>query len=86
MAVKQNELALEFVPNQIIELCTFAIFQNIEALKYVKIGVVLLGAVKHNGLVMQYIDNPSMKLCIEAVRQYGLASQYINNPIYRIMY
>jgi len=57
-----------------------------EDLKYVKYYYgelaedVQLAAVKQNGHVIQYIDNPSEELQIEAVKENAYAIQYIKNP------
>lgn len=39
-----------------------------------------LAAVKENGFVIQYIDNPSEKIKLAAVTENGNAICYINNP------
>lgn len=36
-----------------------------------------LRAVKENGMILEYIKNPTEELCIEAVRQNGYALEYV---------
>lgn len=40
----------------------------------------LLEAVKQNGYVIEYINNPSESVQLEAVKQNGCAIECINNP------
>ena len=37
-------------------------------------------AVQNNGLMLEYINNPSEKVQLKAVKDYGYAIQYIDNP------
>lgn len=83
-ALSQNGMALEFVSNQTIKLCSIAINNTYVAFRYVDKNLLneetLLNFIRLNGLVIQFIRDKTYKICKIAIEQNPLAFKYIDHP------
>ena len=84
-AVKQNGLALRFVPEEFktSEICLEAVKEKGWVLEYVpkelRTPEICLEAVKQDGLALQFVPNEfiTLEMCLEAVKEKGHALEYV---------
>lgn len=81
-AIRQDGMAIYFVPNQTLELCLLAIKQNPNALQYITNQTPELCkiAVRCNPMTIKYVRNQTPELAMMAVKQNIYAYEYIENP------
>lgn len=85
-AIKQNQCAMEYIPNDMIneEFCLMAIKENLYTLEYMPEEYKTLGicmrAVKKSALLLEHVPEAykTREICLHAVRKNGLAIQYIS--------
>ena len=80
--VKQNGLAIQYIPNPDFNVQMEAVKQNGLAIQYIPNpdNNIRLEAVKQNGLGIKYIPNPDTDVQMVAIKQNWRAIQYILNP------
>ena len=83
-AIKQKDLALQYVKDQPPEICMEVVKQNGSALQFVKDQTpeICMEAVKRNELALQFVKDP--KICMEAVKQNGFALEFVKDQTVKI--
>jgi len=90
--LKKDGLLLKDCSIQTFELCKIAIEQNPHAIQYISNTIfvkrtfieLLEYGLKMNGIVIQYIINPTNNMKNIAINQNGLAIEFIANPSYEL--